>query len=879
MRNSAYTKNIIKSILESKGRFISIIALMMLGSFAYVGLQSTAPAMEDRARAYFSVNNTMDLMVSGTYGFSKEDIEELEKLENAEVEFSYLSDVNDKKTGKAIRVFSKEDSQNISNYELVEGYKPKKNDEIVISNAYKGDYKLGDKFEVETKEDSILKNKEYTIVGFANSSEIISINTLGASGAGDGSLKGYAYVLNGAFVSDSYSISRIRYEELKELSPFTEEYKIKLEIRERELENILSDNGERRISLIKQEKQEEVDKAKEVIEEAKVNMVVSKVNYENAKNFMSRDDGEKIEQELSEAQAKIDESEKEVQSSQEKIDSLKLAEYTVYNRKNAPGGEGYLIFESAKDSLKTVSNIFPIVLYAVAAMVTLTGMTRFVNDERTNSGLFRALGYSNKQILMKFLVYGFLATLIGTSMGVVLGSYLLPDLVADIVMNPLTLGSIDLMVRWKYVFFALGLGFFASILPAYIVANKELRNQPASLLRVKAPAKASKILLEKVTFIWSRLSFTRKVTARNIFRYKQRMFMTIFGVAGSVALLFAGLGIQSSVGGVVDSQFGKTMTYDVLVIEKDKKEEKDKLADILNEENIEKTQSIYYENIESLTPDKEKININLMASENGDFKSMINLKSDTGEEILLPEDSAVISPKLASLYNLEVGDFYTYIDKDKREISVKVGDIAEIYAGHHIYMTAEYYKKIYNKSYEINAHLIDLKNGYEVELFSSRLLTENLVEGSVQNTALISSTNSIVESLNNVMLILVLVSISLGVVILYNLTTINVAERIRELCTIKVLGFYNREVTMYIYRETISLSIVGIIVGLFFGKVLHKFIIEKIGSTNLIFNPNVDLYVYLVSIVAILGIVIVLGIIVNKKLKTVDMLEALKSLD
>lgn len=880
MAKKTYWKDIRKSFGSSKGRFLSIMLLMMLGAFAFVGLKVTGPDMQATASQYLKKHNTMDLSVIASYGFSDDDKEELDSIKNADVEYGYLTDVTVKNTDDAIRVFSK--STSISTYELVSGRFPKSSDEIALASTMKDDYKVGDTISfTQSDEDGILKNTTYKVVGFVNSSEILSTTSLGSSTAGDGSLSNYAVVTESAFDTDTYTIARIRYDNLKTLNPFSESYKQKVADKQDELDDLLSDNAEQRLTSLKSDAQAEVDANQEKVDSAKAQLAAQ----ESALASLSAEQQAAAQSSIEQAQAEITESESEIQEAQAKINAMTEPNYTSYTRSTLPGGEGYQTYESSTSSISSIGNIFPVVLYVVAALVTFTTMTRFVDEERTNSGILKALGYSNSDVIKKFVIYGFVASMIGTVLGIVAGHYLLSRIIAQIVTSDTTLGETHLYFYWNYTAIALVLALISAVLPAFLIAKNELSEKPAQLLLPKPPVKGSKIFLERIGVIWRRLSFTHKVTARNIFRYKQRMLMTIFGVAGSVALLFAGLGIRSSLGNVIENQFTNLMPYDMIVAKNDdnSSSENQEVKDFMDSNKVSQYQSIYFTTLsETISGLTNKQTVSIMVSSGDDFGDFIHLKdASSGDSLTLSDDGIIISEKLALLYHVEAGDSFTLKDSDGKKHTVKVAAVAEMNVGHYLFMSQKVYQKIFGETPNDNAYLVTLKNdsSSNIEKLSTKLLAMSGVSAVSQNSSLVKTVKSVVASLNGAMTILIVVSILLAVVILYNLTNINVAERIRELSTIKVLGFYDKEVTMYIYRETISLSLIGIIVGLIGGKYLHQVIMGMIGSDSIMFGTTVGWDIYAIPIAVIVIILLALGWLVNHLLKTVDMLEALKSVD
>ncbi|QZS60404.1 FtsX-like permease family protein [Streptococcus suis] len=605
---------------------------------------------------------------------------------------------------------------------------------------------------------------------------------------------------------------------------------------------------------------------------------------------------EEADKELSQAQSQfsekkaaanqeISQAQTEIAQAKSDLSKLEKAPYQVYTRTSLPGGDGYTTYSNATRSIAAVGNVFPVVLYLVAALVTFTTMARFVDEERTQSGLFKALGYTNRQIMAKFILYGLAAGLAGTIVGIIAGNLLLSPLISNIITQTTVIGPAKLYFYPLWTGLALLLSLASSVLPAYLVARRELIEKPAQLLLPKPPVTGSSIWLEKWPAIWSRLSFTHKVTARNIFRYKLRMLMTIFGVAGTVALLFGGLGIRSSISGVVQRQFGELIHYDMLVVENSRatEEELDKLTHFLQSDQVRQSLPVAFEQLNQTMEEngqRKNLSISLYISDRRDFGNQVSLESSTGQPIKLSDRGIVLTEKLAQIYGVSVGDKLSLTLEDK-EVSVRVEAVADMYAGHFIYMTDSYYEQVTGKQKTANAYLVQLKDsqlGY-IQTLASQLLAMLAVRSLVQNTSLIDMLTTIAGSLQTIMTILVILSILLGLVILYNLTIINMSERIRELSTIKVLGFHNKEVTMYIYRETIALSLIGMLVGLVGGIYLHKLLLAMIGSDSIRFNPSVGLEVYLIPILAISGILAALGWYVNHHLRKVDMLEALKSVD
>ncbi len=586
------------------------------------------------------------------------------------------------------------------------------------------------------------------------------------------------------------------------------------------------------------------------------------------------------------AEKEIEEAEEKLKDAQETLDNLKAPVYSLNSRREIPGSEGYKIYSTISKIVDALANVFPIFLYFVAALVTSTTMARFVDEERINSGTLKALGYSNKDVLKKFTFYGLVSSLLGTIMGIILGHTLLPF----IVYNAYHDGFVFQNIEWHFnpwiSLVAILLAVISSIGPAWLVAAKELKEKPAQLLLPKPPTAGSKILLERLPFIWNKMSFTHKVTARNIFRYKKRMLMTIFGVAGAVSLLFAGFSVQHSVGGISDRQFGDIIHYDMIVAENDQLLDKQKteVEDQLKDDEVKESLGIHYEAMTKIAGDnKDTQEIKLIVpSEIDQLKNYVTLDNrKSGKSLKLPDDGVIISERLAKLLNVKTGDTITLKDEDNISRKMKISDITEMYMGHFVFTSEAGYEQIFGSDYQTNAYLVNLENNSlnNTEKQAANFMNLAGVEGVVQNTTMINQVHTIVNSLNKIMKVLIVIAALLGIVILYNLTNINVSERIRELSTIKVLGFYDKEVTLYIYRETILLTIIGIVAGFGIGEILHQYIITVVPPDDVMFNPALGGGSFLIPALIIAIVTTILGFVVNYRLKNVDMLEELKSVD
>lgn len=626
-------------------------------------------------------------------------------------------------------------------------------------------------------------------------------------------------------------------------------------------------------------KQTEYKKGLQKLETVKQELAEKENEYKSGlEKFNEKKDG---------AENQINKNEEKLADAKESMNNLTLPVYSLNTRREVPGSEGYRIYDTISVIIDSLANVFPIFLYLVAALVTLTTMTRFVDEERMNSGTLKALGYTDADVMKKFTVYGLISGLSGTFAGIFLGHILVPLIVYNAYGQNFDIPSIELHFYPKAAMTALFLAVVSAVVPACMAAYRELKEKPSVLLLPKPPAKGSNIFLEHIKTVWNKMSFTHKVTARNIFRYKKRMLMTIFGVCGAVTLLFAGFSVQNSISGINDKQFGEIIKYDLIVAQNQNltEEKQKKIDSLLDSESVKQQLPVYYESISKVAgKNHDKQEIKLIVTDNeSKFDEYICLKHRKSQTTidLQRSDGAVISERLAKLLNVDIGDSFTISSANDQEHTVKVTDITEMYTGHFMFMNHTYYEKSFSKKYKPNANLVIL-NHHSTEnarVQAEKFMGSDSVKGVVQNITLTNQIDTIVRSLNKVMTVLIIVAVLLAVVILYNLTNINIAERIRELSTIKVLGFYDKEVTMYIYRETIILSLFGILAGFGLGDGLYRYILAVVPPDEVMFNPVLGAKAFVIPVLLIAVITVILGCIMNRKLKKLDMLSALKSME
>lgn len=583
-----------------------------------------------------------------------------------------------------------------------------------------------------------------------------------------------------------------------------------------------------------------------------------------------------------ENQPKLDAAKKELIEKKQELANLKPADYYYFDRDD---NSGYSEYEENANRIASLSQVFPIFFFLIAALVSLTTMTRMVEEKRNEIGSLKALGYRNSQISFKFLVYAVSASLCGSILGLFLGYYLFPTIIFNAYGQ---LYDIPNFVTPWYLNYSI-MGLLVAILctagAAMIVLRIDLFNTPASLLRPKTPKAGQRIFLERIKPIWNRMSFIQKVTARNLFRYKQRMLMTVLGIAGCMALIITGFGIRDSISDIVTIQFDKIWHYEAIVTFKDDatKEETESYASSLKKiKQLNAVMPLYTETLITTDEQNTAQDVPIYVPENPEtISQFISLKDrKTGEVYKIDDQGVVINEKLANLFGYKKGDYITLKNADHQKYKLLISAISENYTGHYVYMSPAYFEKIFSKKPVYNTEFLkfDKKLDTKDEEKIGKQLMEN---GKVLNVTFLSSLSEglddTIGSLNIVIWVLIIVSGLLAFIVLYNLTNINVSERIRELSTIKVLGFYDKEVTMYVYRENITLTLIGIIIGCFLGKIVHGYVLQTVEVDMLMFSPTISWlsYVYAGAITLIFSLLVM--VIIHRKLKKIDMIEALKS--
>ena len=589
----------------------------------------------------------------------------------------------------------------------------------------------------------------------------------------------------------------------------------------------------------------------------------------------------KLEESKREFEEKIKDAEGKLADAREEINKIENPEWYILTRDE---NIGYAGFSGDADNIGNISKVFPVVFFLIAILISLNSMTRMVEEQRVFIGTLKALGYSNFKIASKYILYAALATIVGGIIGVFIGVNLLPRIIFILYGSAYDLENIVIRIDLYNALLGI-ICISVCILGATIYASyKALKEQPASLMRPKAPALGKRVLLEKIKFIWNRLSFIEKVTLRNMFRYKKRFLMTIIGISGCTALLVVGFGLKDEVSRLIPDQYEVLMPYDIsmgLKSEITEEEKEDLKQDLLQYNHVQGSIDVIMKTMESKNSKTNEIFEYqlVVADSKEELDGFINLLDEKTHKSL-QLNNAIVSDKLAELLEVKVGDKITIIDNNKNKAEVEVGGIAENYLMHYVYLSTEKYEELFNDSNK-NTILINIEDISEEEKdnLTKELLKDYRISSAAAVTTVIGTATATMENLNCVVLVLIVASGLLAIVVLYNLSNVNISERIRELATIKVLGFYDKEVYDYVNRETIVLTIIGILLGCVLGYVLNGYLILTCETLDLRFNRIIEPVSYIYSAVITVIFTYIINIATYFSLKKINMIEALKSIE
>ena len=569
-------------------------------------------------------------------------------------------------------------------------------------------------------------------------------------------------------------------------------------------------------------------------------------------------------------QEEINKSLKEISDAEAKIAKLEKPKWYLFDRED---NAGYTTFLDSATKVDSIAAVFPIFFIAIAFLMCLNTMTRMIEEERTEIGIFTSLGISKFKIIASYVLYVLLATLLGLLIGLTIGYTIVPRVLYIVYTSAFIIPSLKTYANIPICITIIEVCILTMMLVTIYSVNRNFILAPATLLRPESPKNGRKVLLEKINFIWKRISFSWKVTCRNLFRYTKRIIMTLVGISGCTALLLTGFGIRDSISKIVDIQFKEIQKYDsMLILNEELQAESEEINTFLEENAIENP---LYTHTETLTfqSDGKKIDCYLFAFQDNDITEYFNLTDTFDNAINLSDNGAIIVEKMANTLNIDVGDTITLRDTNNEIYVIKIAGISKNYVNNYIYMNKDYYELAFSNKISYNSLITNINNkGNEVmnsNYFSTIQYTDDNMD----------MLNDIINNMRNIVYLIIGFSSFLAITVLYNLTSINISERLREIATLKVLGFNNKEISMYVYRETIILTTIGIAIGLLLGIGLDYFVLVVAEPDEIIFIKEISYLSYIFTIVIMIFFTIVVQAITSIILKKINMIDSLKSVE
>lgn len=902
MKKSVF-KDFIREIKGSLGRFFAIMAIVAIGVAFFAGITASSNDMKHSSDSYYDEYNMNDIRILSSIGLTADDMDAISKVDGVKAVYGAntqdvlvnydgkenVAHVSSVPVGK-----SSDDDSYINQLRIKEGRLPENDKECVVKyEDTRKSMQIGDviTFKSGTEDDisDTFNDSEYTVVGIVYSPCYVSYD-LGSSGIGNGHISYCIYVPDDELKNDYYTEGYVIIDGAKELDTYSDEYKTMMDKYTDDIKGISKD----RLDIRKQNIKDEYAKAKEEKREEILGTirqnVVDSITKQYETYYPGMDVSAMIEPYVTPAYEKavLQFDFESVYAEYDKMMKETLAdsddwEWYVLTRESSYSFRDY---ESSANRMKAIATVFPLFFIIVAGLVCLTTMTRMVEEQRGLIGTYKALGYGKGTIALKYVSYALAASLVGGIIGCIIGLRLFPYIIYDSWNIIYQLPSITYASHALLSVVAVLSLVLVTLIATLYSCYYELSEEPSVLMRPKAPKSGKKILLEH-TFIWKHMSFTRKVTMRNIFLYKKRFFMTVIGIAGCGALITAGFGIKDSVQSIIDNQYGQIIHYDdILVFNNNADTESIKnVADNIAKDEYYKDSLMDYAYTSDVKvsgeSDDYSTEITVVSNEQ-DYKDFVTFRSRKDKsELELTDSGVIITEKLAKDLSVKAGDTILIQDDNNKQVSVNVTGVMEMYINNYIFMTSDYFNQVFGYTPDNNRILGKLTGDDETvqAAIGDRYLTDSSVKSLTFVKANISRFENMIQSLDLVTWVLIISAGMLAFVVLYNLTNVNISERIREIATIKVLGFYDTEVGEYVYRENIILTLIGGVFGLFLGVALHSYIMTTIELDGVMFGTKINISSFLISY----GITILFSLLINlimyPSLKKIPMVESLKSVE
>ncbi len=919
-------KNIARGIKSSLNRFLSIMFIVALGAGFMAGLAAASPDMYDTADEYIDNYNLYDIDIKSSIGLTDDDIESVKALDIADqlqgsVVFDMvLNQANGSDfTSRVYGILDDNSDTQINKLNLIEGRLPENDSECIIESVF-GKYSgegvaVGDTLtlsEANTNYDTLeeyMSDTTLTVVGICQSPLCISVEG-DSSNIGSGTINLNVYTRRSAFTCDFYTDIFITVLGARQLNTFEDEYNDLISDTSDEIKSISDERISLRADELKASVQDTIDELNQLIDtissvvniqNPQANAQTSNTNNTEELSNILINSGSALSAELNNEISTADLSdyedtaqlvaslEEQLNDANDYLDSIDNAAWMIRTRDDLTG---YNSYSSNVGKVSALAKIFPVFFFVVALLVALTTMSRLIEEKRLQIGTLKALGYTNGQIIFEYMLFSISASVLGCILGFGIGFRIFPYAISSAYSMMYTLPAISTPIRWNIISWVAPVTIVSIVLATLWSCWNEFRSMPATLMLPKSPAPGKRIWLEHIGFIWRRMSFTHKVTARNLFRYKKRFIMTIIGVAGCSALLLTGFGVRDSVNDIVDKQYGQIDKYDLIFVmdEEEALSEDASLIEAVNDKNLISEYMSASQETGKVYCEKENQEINIFVPQDmkafTDFITLRTRKDHT--DLNLSDGSIILTEKLCEEMGINIGDSVTLEDSEGHQAAVVVSAIAENYVSSFAYLTPQTYLECFSAEPEYTSLLCKLaaddNSAAETVLELSDKATSEIMASSHilygRSVASLKDTFSdSIRSINGVIYVLIIAAGLLCIVVLYNLINVNICERRKELATLRVLGFYKSETQNYIFRETNILSFLGALAGLILGIWLHSVVVKTIEVNHIMFGRDIKPLSYLISLAISVIFTLLVDLIMKRPINKTDMVEAMKAND
>ncbi len=859
-----FNKNIAKEFKTGFGRFIAIMVIIAIGVGFLIGILQATPDMKNTMDSFLEENKASDITVKGTFGLTQEDVDKLAALDCVESVTPVLStDSETQADGKefVVRLNGLDlSSDYLNTLTLEEGRMPEKgtNEVVAIRSSNKfEEISVGTEISVDPENSTygdVYAQTTFEVVGIVSSPDYFYVDGRETSSLGTGAVGSILY---------GYS------EDLYDLQKDGSVFSLLGTVSKGEVEIAYTDCW---LTVTGAEEYRRFD------DDYKNYVLEQSTAIESLGALQS----EKVQEQVDALRSLAAMMGQEV--------SLADAEWYVLDR--AGTNVSYVSFALNCEKVEDIAGIFPVFFIIVAALVALTSMTRMVDEDRMQIGTFKALGYGRGRIMSKYLIYCCLASVIGCLVGILCGFALLPSIFWRAYETLYQLPALSYGFSWVLAIAVFGISLAGTAAVTWGACYNSLKEKPSSLMQPKAPKPGKRILLERVPFIWKPLKFKWKATIRNIFRYKKNMLLTIISVMGCTALILTGFGLNDSVNAVTDIQYGSILRYDTMVEYTGDlaQSENEALNGFLADAGEENYLSVYKESgrlVFGSGKNSSSETVDLYVVENSSFNDFVSLHNRKTSAIIdvtkSPEDAIVLPENIAVVYGIEKGDTVSYSRTGEDPVTVKVYDICENYTGSYVYISASAYNALFGREVSANTILVrsDLDEGARDETVRNILGGNSGDKFEVSSVEFTSTQEETFAGLSSTMGLVIAVLVvsagALAAIVLYNLTNINIDERRREIATLRVLGYRKAEVAGYIYREGAILTVVGALLGLGLGVLLHMFIVNRVNSVSMMFGASIGGLSFVWSLLLTLAFAAIVYAFMLIKLNKINMAESLKS--